>query len=358
MPPAVDVDPVRDRKAISSVLTQQPSRLGVQLVVVCSSVIAATAWAVVPDEELGQAYLTSGVAIVAALAMGRITGIGADCARRLPFPALLLAELLVLGTLGPSAVQPYLSMIPLAFIYVGLTCLPHRSWWLLPLACAAWVIAYDVPSRGPDAQVVIRLPISVLVWLLIAELLSRYVTAVRQRAANLADDAATDVLTGLSNRRALGRVLSEARAGDALVMLDVDHFRRINERDGHAGGDEILRRLGAVVRGCLRGGDSAVRYGGEEILLRLAAIGDLTTLEQTLQRLQASWTQIEPTVTFSVGGVILGPASDPAAAVRIADERLYEAKVAGRDCIRLTDLRRPAQPSTADGLERVPVIRR
>jgi hypothetical protein len=235
LPRTVDAEFVRDRTALSSVLTQQPARLGVQLVVACSAVITATAWAVVPEGHLGRAYLVAGVAIAAALAMGRIPGMGTDCVRRLPFPALLLLELLILATLGPGAVQPYLSMIPLAFIYVGLTCLPHRSWWLLPLACATWLVAYDVPSRGPDAQVLIRLPISVLVWVLIAELLSRYVTTVRQRAANLADDAATDLLTGLSNRRALGPVLGDARAGDALVMLDVDHFRRINERDGHAG---------------------------------------------------------------------------------------------------------------------------
>ncbi|MDQ1648988.1 MAG: hypothetical protein QOG60_1045 [Frankiaceae bacterium] len=343
---------MRDRTALSSVLTQPPARLGSQLVVGCSALITVTAWAVVPEGRLSRAYLVCGLVIVVALALCRVPGIGRDCVRCLPFPLLLLVELLGLGLLGPSGVQPYLAMVPLAFIYVGLTCRPNRSWWLLPLACATWLVAYDVPSRGPDAQVFIRLPISMVVWLLIAELLSQYVTAVRKQAENLADDAATDLLTGLPNRRALGPVLNAVEPGDALVMLDVDHFRDINERHGHAGGDEILRRLGAVVRGSLRGGDSALRYGGEEILLRLCGIGDLSSLEQTLQRLQTAWRQIEPTVTFSGGGVILAPDSDATGAVRVADACLYEAKLAGRNCVRLRDLR-----SDVTDLQQVSLLR-
>lgn len=333
-------------------LTQPPARLGTQLVLGCSALVTATAWAVVPDERLSRAYLVTGLAIVISITVRRIPGMGTDGVRCLPFPLLLLVELFGLGLLGPSAVQPYLAMVPLAFIYVGLTCRPNRSWWLIPPACAAWLIAYEVPAHGPDAQVFIRLPISMVVWVLIAELLSRYVAAVGNQAESLADDAVTDVLTGLPNRRALGPVLIDAGPGDALVMLDVDHFRSINEQHGHAGGDAILRRLGAVVRSSLRGDDTALRYGGEEILLRLSGIGDLTALEQTLHRLQTAWREVEPTVTFSGGGVILAPGSDTTAALRVADACLYEAKVSGRNRVRLRDL-----GSNAGELEREPVLR-
>lgn len=334
------------------------------LVLVCSAVVALTAWAVVPSPGLQHAYAVTSTAAVGAGVLRHLRS--GSPLRPLVYPLVLMAELTALGLFGTAAGQPYLSMIPLAFIYLGLTCPPGRSWLLLPFAATAWLVAYGVPLHAPDAVLFIRLPIGMAVWVLIAELLARFVARVQEHTAALTDDAETDVLTGLPNRRALPRLLAEARPGDALVMVDVDHFRAVNEERGHAGGDEVLRVLGAVVRESMSGADRAVRYGGEEVLLLLSGVGEPSGCDVLLRRLRQNWERRELGVTFSAGGVVLADGESAAQALRVADALLYEAKLAGRARWHVRDVapatvrqaRVPAGRSPIDeGLERVSVPR-
>jgi diguanylate cyclase (GGDEF)-like protein len=150
----------------------------------------------------------------------------------------------------------------------------------------------------------------------------------------LRHDAGHDGLTGLLNRRSFDELLSQASSRSqrygwpfALALLDLDHFKKLNDRLGHDGGDRVLRAIGAALRQTLRAGDIAARVGGDEFALILAN-GHLESVDYIVGRLRAAIdTVLESEAGFSVG-VALSP--EEAVAVdelyKLADARLYEAK--------------------------------
>ncbi len=99
--------------------------------------------------------------------------------------------------------------------------------------------------------------------------------------------AETDALTELPNRRSFDRALRRACAGPAaLVAIDIDHFKEVNDTYGHAAGDEALRLLGRLLLSALREGDVAARIGGEEFTVLLPG-GDLRLAMEVAERLRA-----------------------------------------------------------------------
>ncbi len=156
---------------------------------------------------------------------------------------------------------------------------------------------------------------------------ARHVLQLSGRNERLAESASTDLLTGLPNRRMLDRALGRLVAGDTVIMLDLDHFKQVNDGFGHVAGDEVLRVFGRVLHGTVRGRDIVGRFGGEEFLIVLAPGGDADAF---LQRLRADWLAERPLpVTFSAG--VVASAGDPDETVSLADQALYQAKEAGRD---------------------------
>ncbi|MGD0246836.1 MAG: diguanylate cyclase, partial [Streptosporangiaceae bacterium] len=156
---------------------------------------------------------------------------------------------------------------------------------------------------------------------------ARHLLELSGRNERLAESASTDVLTGLPNRRMLDRALGRLSADDIVIMLDLDHFKQVNDNFGHAVGDEVLRVFGRVLRSTVRGRDIVGRFGGEEFLIVLAPPEGADAL---LRRLRAGWLTERPLpVTFSAG--IAAMAGDPDETVRLADQALYQAKEAGRD---------------------------
>jgi diguanylate cyclase (GGDEF)-like protein len=150
-----------------------------------------------------------------------------------------------------------------------------------------------------------------------------------ERTERLAEEASIDVLTGLPNRRAVGRALGRLRPDDELVVLDLDHFKRLNDTLGHPQGDRVLRALGEVLSDSVRARDLAGRFGGEEFIIVLSA-EDGTGAEAFLERLRARWETVRPhPVTFSAG--IARGGDHPQRALRQADAAMYRAKAAGRD---------------------------
>jgi diguanylate cyclase (GGDEF)-like protein len=160
--------------------------------------------------------------------------------------------------------------------------------------------------------------------------------------------ASTDGLTGLVNRRAFDeqfkRLLNETdRFGQplALILADIDHFKRINDTWGHEAGDEVLRRVAKKLGEGVRTVDVVARYGGEEfaVLLPQTSLPGATDLADRLrhameaQPVKFKGEEISVTVSF---GVASYPDAVPAREIlfRSADRALYEAKKAGRNCVK------------------------
>jgi diguanylate cyclase (GGDEF)-like protein len=152
--------------------------------------------------------------------------------------------------------------------------------------------------------------------------------------------AETDALTGVANRRAFETAIERevARAqryGEelTLIMLDIDHFKNLNDTYGHQAGDEVLRRVGAAIRLACRESDTAARYGGEEFAVLLPACSRKESFAATarLRRLISNIDTVAP-ITVSAG-IATYPAHAHTAQglVRAADDALYESKRAGRD---------------------------
>jgi diguanylate cyclase (GGDEF)-like protein len=152
-----------------------------------------------------------------------------------------------------------------------------------------------------------------------------------------------DPLTGLFNRNALDRRLSEldgqpagneAGSSHALLLCDLDNFKRVNDQLGHAAGDTVLRDIAGTMRAALRAGDSIYRVGGEEILVVLpgASEADAVGVAERLRRAVRERRPAGVAVTISVGVAVskTGPL-DTDELVGLADSALYSAKAAGRD---------------------------
>jgi two-component system cell cycle response regulator len=166
-----------------------------------------------------------------------------------------------------------------------------------------------------------------------AELLSEEAGRMFQRlrdSAALTHDAETDPLTELANRRTFARALETMRPDDALVIVDLDHFKSVNDRFGHQAGDEALRALAACLRSTTRQVDCVARYGGEEFALVLPDAG-ADGARLLLDRVRHSWRALDPLTTFSAGIAVHRGGVTPRETLREADGALYAAKENGRD---------------------------
>ncbi len=153
--------------------------------------------------------------------------------------------------------------------------------------------------------------------------------------------ASLDPLTGIANHRSMQEYLA-VRLGEAqregrplgAVMVDVDHFRRFNEEQGHDAGDEVLKQVARCLADTLRGYDMAARYGGEEFTLVLPG-SDLAATERAAERARLAIEMLdigEPAVTASFGcAAYPESALEPSSLLKAADVALYEAKRAGRN---------------------------
>ncbi|MBD1545333.1 sensor domain-containing diguanylate cyclase [Roseibium aggregatum] len=178
----------------------------------------------------------------------------------------------------------------------------------------------------------------------VAEEFNRMITRIQDYEVTLADLAHTDSLTHLPNRRAfdaaLNEVLAEAKQMGktcALMILDIDYFKRINDTYGHAAGDAVLRELGLVMARHLRPSDRSFRIGGEEFSILLPG-ADLTTGIATAERLRQAvelhdftYKDISIKLTVSIGVADTNDCFDSLSLVEAADARLYEAKRSGRN---------------------------
>lgn len=165
-------------------------------------------------------------------------------------------------------------------------------------------------------------------------------------AEKLARLSLEDALTGIGNRRRFDQALqAESECADparrcSLALLDIDHFKRVNDECSHQVGDEVLRRIGAILAANSRRDDIPARYGGEEFALILAGL-DRAAARQVCERVRLAvetedWRSLHPLlrVTISIGLAhqpVVSAVSDLQVLLALADRRLYAAKEGGRN---------------------------
>jgi diguanylate cyclase (GGDEF)-like protein len=212
--------------------------------------------------------------------------------------------------------------------------------------------AIVVTGTGDEARAVTAMKAGAYDYLvkdtLSPDLLERTIRHAQQRHAleveragmvkRLEDLSITDELTSLVNRRHLTTKLEEEiqrsmRTGRpfAVLMVDLDHFKRINDQYGHQAGDQVLKRCAAILQQKERRTDVVARYGGEEFCLILpeASVAGARSAAERLRRAIKASPDTLPTV--SIGVAMWEPGSSAEEVLRRADEALYAAKEAGRD---------------------------
>jgi len=118
--------------------------------------------------------------------------------------------------------------------------------------------------------------------------------------------------------------------GDAVFLLDVDHFKTVNDGLGHQAGDQVLTELGQYLRNFTRPTDFVARYGGEEFLLICRGV-DLDKSGDVANRLLEGWQRRRPLVTFSIGYTVRAVDEPAERTIEHADKALYQAKRDGRN---------------------------
>ncbi len=189
-------------------------------------------------------------------------------------------------------------------------------------------------------NLLISVAVTGLVLLLVSIAIKRYQDRIEAMAL-------TDKLTGLANRQALDmmiqRDMAEHRRTDmglAILLLDLDSFKNINDKYGHLAGDAVLRHVGSVIRSQLRDSDLLGRWGGEEFLLTLkrtdlqAATTVAEKIREAIEQTRESYGSETLSVTVSIGIALLRTDDTQDSLLNRADHALYAAKRAGRNCVK------------------------
>ncbi|ALZ74743.1 GGDEF domain-containing protein [Rheinheimera sp. F8] len=287
------------------------------------------------------------------------------CNKTVPWPLLVLMILLQAGI----------------YTWLNLQQMEYTSLHFMTLITAivalpiAWLFWYQKPNRTVSDQ---GFAVVMLCWFLVCVLrtvtveihedwiLSGYLVSqvlwpgimaayglfvitgyLEETQQRLKAEAVLDPLTGQLNRRGLTEAVNSSLAylqrhqqPAALLMLDLDHFKRVNDQFGHDGGDLVLVQTALAIKTMLRQSDVLARFGGEEFLVFLpAANRDMAAV--TAQRLldgirQLEWPASMPEdyqLTISIGVSVFGPDYDFGRQLRLADQALYRAKQNGRDRI-------------------------
>jgi diguanylate cyclase (GGDEF)-like protein/putative nucleotidyltransferase with HDIG domain len=293
------------------------------------------------DRDIAGIVAMAGVAFVTAVVF-------LTTFERIPVWALraspMLGALLVTAVIGfgsPPALGAYAMLyfwvaLVACFFFAMRAALLHATFTIACLGFAVFVLARDMPLPG------LYFAMGAGTLLVAAVLLSALRSQIERVVSRLTDAAGTDVLTGLSNRREFedrfGYELERSvRSGSpmGLVVLDLDWFKEVNDRFGHAAGDRALKMVARVLEEQTRRIDMVARLGGEEFAVVAPDAGEEETyrLAERLRReVKSAFSEYARPLTTSCG-VATFPASGGTASdlLRAADRALYAAKDLGRD---------------------------
>jgi diguanylate cyclase (GGDEF)-like protein len=214
--------------------------------------------------------------------------------------------------------------------------LPERQAWL----ASAALLAVAIPEAWPvlEPRVAVRMAVTLVGVSIFSAIFVRVIADQQRR---LEAQALTDPLTGLSNRTRLHATMDDAIAQGArtgvpmtLVVIDLDHFKAINDTHGHDAGDRVLARIGELLRQRIRRSDRAFRLGGEEFLALLYGT-DADNARRVAEELRAAIAALPLVpgrpVTVSVGVAAWRPGEPWSEWIKRGDENLYRAKSGGRN---------------------------
>jgi diguanylate cyclase (GGDEF)-like protein len=225
------------------------------------------------------------------------------------------------------------------FAWVGMWHRPGTSVRLALPTCAFYLLPI-VSSNVTDSDFIRSVGVVVPVCVILGEIMAASVEKMRQahEAQQIAADAlavamVTDELTGLGNRRKGDQLLESLQVGDALMLIDLDRFKVVNDTFGHAEGDRLLTYLGQYLKGALKDNAEIFRYGGDELVM-IQRAGEPAPADVAHQILHG-WRLLKPTTTLSVGIAVHQPGHALARTFGEADSALYEAKRKGRDRVHM-----------------------
>jgi diguanylate cyclase (GGDEF)-like protein len=269
-----------------------------------------------------------------------------------------MISLLALSLVFSGALILIRAMVPIRQLIGKLSSGPVRTRWHLMAALIALFfigyLGYAAAFWESHSTVIDLIVPSVFFFgacfVLLTTTLSLRTAIDMGRLRVLERDAATDPLTGIFNRRYMNCRLTEEVANAkryglplSVLMLDIDHFKQINDKHGHQAGDEMLVTLGKIISGELRESDVLTRYGGEEFLV-IATHTPLMAAANVAERVRKCIESHDFSLPKELGGLcgirmtvsigvaaIDGEATDRDALVYAADENLYHAKREGRN---------------------------
>jgi diguanylate cyclase (GGDEF)-like protein len=262
------------------------------------------------------------------------------------YGGFLLSSMGVMGRADPGQVMRA-AVCFVIDVVLGAIFFELRRWVVTGVVLAVTLLAIVAVLSRDNRSVVMDFSISAVCLVVVGA----SVRLLRELAVSALVESrrseVTDPLTGLVNRRGLERLVGplwRQRAHDGrsllVIVVDVDHFKRINDTQGHAAGDEVLRRLGGLLSESIRDDDLAVRLGGEEFLVLADSRQD--GAQRIAERLRRIVEESLGPVTVSIGVHEARPLlTDPLpesvwSAVALADSALYEAKGRGRNRVALT----------------------
>lgn len=254
--------------------------------------------------------------------------IGAAMRRNHPLARITMLAFLLLASSVFGFLAMYLGMLPFRPVMIHSIAL---AGWVEALLLSVAIGAHVRNLRGEQERLAVR---------------TRELSALTER----------DALTELGNRRAYDRTvpleLEACRKNGlpvSLLVVDIDHFKRINDSHGHAFGDEVIRSLGKVIVASVRASDRAYRYGGEEfvvLLPGLTATGAVEVANRIMDQFAATRLTLpdgsHPRLSVSIGVAQQRPGGSPESLFRRADAAMYRAKKRGRARTEVDQSLRPA----------------
>lgn len=322
----------------------ESERLGVLLAVrlsMAAIVMVAASLAENGVDLLVLAVVYAGLAVAAELARRRGVSVGdavPNCLYLLDGAFLAIAVARTGGVGSPVEMLFFLHVVTVVLVsdrQKGI----EVAFWDAGLLGGVWLFGSASEADGPAVlSLLIRVVTLVLVAVVTSGVVALHQRMLESQVRRLTD---RDALTGLSNRRGLDQALSQetsraARTGGALAVavIDLDHFKRVNDTAGHQAGDRVLRQVGEALRDGIREYDVAARLGGDEFVVVLPGCGPHEAV-RVAERLRASiGTRVRgvAAVTATAGVAVFGlHGTDPVALVGAADAALYAGKRAGRN---------------------------